>query len=232
MKAVFITGIHSGIGQELARTYIALGYSVYAVGKREDKRLSASPDFYFLPYDFREPDLLRSEITVFTNGLHFERVILNAAHAPELSLMDDTLLETMRETMNTNLWANKQILDALLRHADTEQVIALGADPALFRHRGWGAYAVSKAALEALMAVYADETPGIHFSTIAPYLTQTPMLKRVFEQSDRRRFPSIRAIESRIVLTPEQSVAKLLMGFEKVKELPSGIAVTMEKLDR
>ncbi len=231
METVFITGVGSGIGQMLAETYRAQGATVYAVGQHEDKHLISDPEFHFFPLDFRDPELIRNIIRPFVEHRSFTRVILNSGTSHTLRDMRDISLNVMRETMNVNLWAHKQVLDALLQHANIEQVIALSASPGIFEHRGWGACALSKAALNTLIRLYAEEVPKIHFSAIAPYLTHTPMIKNVLKGTAPGRYPSLQRIKEGRVLTPEQSVSRLIQAFDKVRQYNSGLFFEMHKLE-
>jgi len=231
METVFITGVDHGIGQKLAEIYWEQGATIYAVGRHEDKQLISDPNFHFFPLDFREPELIRNILRPFVEHRSFTRVILNAGTSHTLRDMRDITLNVMRETMNVNLWAHKQIMDTLLQHANIEQVIALSASPGIFEHRGWGAYALSKSALNTLIRLYAEEVPKIHFSAIAPYLTHTPMLQKVLEDSVSVRYPSLERIKTGKVLTPEQSAHRLIQAFDKVRQYNSGLFFEMHKLE-
>lgn len=231
METVFITGVGSGIGQMLAETYRKEGATVYAVGRHEDKHLISDPAFHFFPLDFREPELIRNALRPFVGNRSFTKVILNSGTCNTLRDMEDIPLDEMREVMNVNLWAHKQVLDALLHHARIEQVIALSASPRIFEHRGWGAYALSKAALNTLIRLYAEEVPKVHFSAIAPYLTNTPLIQRVIEDSVPGRYLSLKGIKEGRVLTPEQSVSRLIQAFDKVRQYNSGLFFEMHKLE-
>jgi NAD(P)-dependent dehydrogenase (short-subunit alcohol dehydrogenase family) len=88
--------------------------------------------------------------------------------------------------LSLNLLANQALIaafDPLLKRADRADVVALtssvGADPRAF----WGAYGSSKAALEALLGAYADETEytgRLRVHIIDPGATRTRMRALAF----------------------------------------------------
>jgi NAD(P)-dependent dehydrogenase (short-subunit alcohol dehydrogenase family) len=88
--------------------------------------------------------------------------------------------------LSLNLLANQALIaafDPLLKRAEKADVVALtssvGAEPRAF----WGAYGSSKAALEALLGAYADETEHagrIRVHIVDPGATRTRMRANAF----------------------------------------------------
>jgi NAD(P)-dependent dehydrogenase (short-subunit alcohol dehydrogenase family) len=232
MKTVFIAGVSSGIGRGLAEEHIRRGDYVYAIGRHESKSLISHPHFAFMPVDFLDADMVRDSLHEFVNNRTFDRVILSAAIYPEMRDMTDTTLHEIRTIMNINVWSHKHTIDALLSHSQTNQIIALSASPALFSHQGFGAYAISKAALNTLIQLYAEEFPHVHFSALAPELIQTPTFSTFLKEDNSMRFPAIQDIRDSLILPLNQAIPKLMDALEKVKRLKSGSFVEMKKLSR
>jgi NAD(P)-dependent dehydrogenase (short-subunit alcohol dehydrogenase family) len=230
MKTIFISGVSSGIGRVLAEEHIRQGDYVFAIGRHEPKSLLSHPNLSFMPLDISDTDMVREDLREFIINRTFDRAILNASTYPKMHNMIDLTLEEMRNTMNLNVWAHKQTIDALLSHTQTQQIVALSASPSLFYHKGMGSYAVSKAALNTLIQIYAQEYSGVHFSALAPLLIQTPTLSTFLQSDNAKRYPITQEIRDSVVLPLEQAVPRLMDAFEEISRLKSGSFVEMKRL--
>ena len=232
VRNIFIAGVSSGIGRVLAEEHIRQGDYVYAVGRSEPKSLLSHPNLSFFPMDLSDADLVRDDLSDFVNKRNFDRAILSAGSYSDMHNMIDFTLERMRETMNINVWAHKHIIDALMAHTHTQQVVAFGASPATFVRKGLGDYAISKAALTTMIQLYAEEFPHVHFSTIAPVLIQTPTLSALLQSANSSRYPVIQEIRDSLILPLGQAIPKLMDALEEVKRIKSGSFVEMKKLGK
>lgn len=230
MKTIFISGVSSGIGRGLAEEYIRRGDRVFAIGRHENKSLISHPHFTFLAVDYNDPDLVHNTLRDFFHRRTFDKAILNAAIYPDMQSIVDTTLEEMRHLMDINVWSKKHVIDALLSHTQTDQVVALSASPTWFNHRGFGGYAISKTALNTLIQLYAEEFPTIHFSSLAPELIQTPAFSTFLQEANSKHYPLIQEMRDGFILPLDQAVPKLIDAFEEVKRLRSGSFVEMKKL--
>ncbi len=84
MKNILITGVSSGLGEALAKTYLENGDTVYAIGKTIPKKLDHYPHFFFFPYDLSETFLIQSTLQEFLAHRSFDLVILNAGLLGEI----------------------------------------------------------------------------------------------------------------------------------------------------
>jgi NAD(P)-dependent dehydrogenase (short-subunit alcohol dehydrogenase family) len=230
VKTVFITGVSSGIGHILAEAHIQRGDTVYGIGRHEAKSLISHPNFYFMPLDLRDADMVRDTLRPFVLNRSFDRVILNAGIYPKMQNMVDTPMETFRNAMNVNLWSHKNVIDTMLTHTQTQQIVALGATPELFNQKGMGAYAISKASLNAMIKIYAAEFSHVHFGSIAPELIQSPTLSALFHASDSKLYSVIQHLRDRPILSADQASPRLMDALEKIKYLKSGTFIEMKKL--
>jgi NAD(P)-dependent dehydrogenase (short-subunit alcohol dehydrogenase family) len=124
--------------------------------------------------------------------------------------------------MDLNLWANKQVIDTLDQHATSRQIVAVSSGAAVNGSKGWGPYAISKAALNMMIKVYAGEKPWTHFSAIAPGVVMTPMLRHLLRHTDPDVFPSVRRIREGVIQTPEVAARRFLAACEKALKYESG----------
>ena len=85
-------------------------------------------------------------------------MLLNAGVLGEIKDLSDTTLAEIAAVMDVNVWANKVIYDTL-RELDTriQQLVAISSGAAFNGSGGWGAYSMSKSALNLMFRVYAHE---------------------------------------------------------------------------
>ena len=107
--------------------------------------------------------------------------------------------------LSLNLLANQALIatfDPLLKRAEKAEIVAVtssvGSEPRAF----WGAYGSSKAALEALLGAYADETEymgRLRVHIIDPGATRTRMRALAFPGEEPESVKSPEVVASAIV---------------------------------
>ena len=136
-------------------------------------------------------------------------LVLNAAMLGSLSPVQDIDPKEYSRLLSINLLANQALIaafDPLLKKAERADVVALtssvGGEPRAF----WGAYGSSKAALEALLGAYADETEytgRLRVHIVDPGATRTRMRALAFpgEEPESVKPPEVvaRAIVERLL---------------------------------
>ncbi len=167
---VLITDTSSGFGNALAREFLETGATVYGISPRPNDPLNSYANYHHLTHSLKQLDELRLQLSNFVGSVkELDLVILNAGMIPEFNDIRKTPIEKISTVMNVNLLANKLIIDTLLeRVPDIYQIVAISSGTAINGDRGWNAYAISKAALNTLMKLYAREVPETHFSAIEP----------------------------------------------------------------
>ena len=97
-------------------------------------------------------------------------------------------VDEMKRVMEINVWANKTVLDWLHNSAvRVDQVVMISSGAAVLGNRGWGGYALSKAALNMLARLYAHEFPQTHLCALAPGIIDTAMMDYLCEQAGDHR---------------------------------------------
>ena len=192
-RNVLITGISSGLGLSLAEHYLQQGDTVYGLSRRgaplDNERLHQ-----------RQADLGKlEEIPAVLDQLigdnTIDLAILNAGILSEFKPMPELSLEEIRKSMDINTWANKQILDWFAAHHAPSQIVLISSGAGVTGHKGWGAYALSKAALNMLAQLYAHDLPDSHISAFAPGLIHTAMQDHIFEKVDEKLFPAVKHLK-------------------------------------
>jgi benzil reductase ((S)-benzoin forming) len=231
-----ITGVSAGLGLALAEYLLEQGWSVYGLARRTPQSLD-SADFHFRAVDladFERASAATLHLLEFAPRL--ELVVLNAGALGPISDIKDVSIAEMQSVVDVNLWANKAVLDALFLHGrQVHQVIAISSGASVNPVRGWNAYGVSKAALNMFVQLYALETPGTHFVSLAPGLVDTAMQERLFWNVDFTKFPGLlRLKEARgtdQMQSPAAAARRIFHSLPKLRTLPSGVYVDIRKLD-
>jgi len=222
MKNILITGVGSGLGGALAREYLKKGYQVYAVGRICPKILKENPHFYFFSYDLSNTFMLKESVKEFINGHVFEISILNAGVLGDIQTLGKTELEHIKEVMELNVWANKELIDTLSTFATVKQVVGISSGASVNGSKGWGAYSLSKSGLNMLLNVYAKELPDIHFTALAPGVIKTPMVEHIIDKVDDTIFTSAKKLKEGQIQSPEAAAKRLITTFPKLLDYESG----------
>jgi NAD(P)-dependent dehydrogenase (short-subunit alcohol dehydrogenase family) len=197
-RLALVTGASRGIGAATAVTLAAAGAHVILVARTaaaleevEDRIHAAGGTATIAPLDLTDGESIgKLAGAVAERWGKLDALILNAAMLGTLTPVQDIDPKEFSRLLSLNLLANQALIaafDPLLRKADRADVImltsAVGAEPRAF----WGGYGSSKAALEALLGAYADETAHtgrIRVHIVDPGATRTQMRARAFPGED------------------------------------------------
>jgi NAD(P)-dependent dehydrogenase (short-subunit alcohol dehydrogenase family) len=233
-KTVFITGNSSGIGHGLSAAYLARGWRVYGVSRRGCTGLAG--DLHDVRCDLTDFPAVGPALASLFGGLtHLDLAVLNAGVLGEISDLHAIPMDVIKRVMDINLWANKAVMD-WLHGSDMriEQIVFMSSGAAVNGNRGWGGYALSKAALNMMAQLYAHEFPHSHIAAFAPGLVHTAMQDTIRDTVDSRRFASTRVLKDAIgtALMPEPLPAgeRLADAFGKLPRYPSGSFLDLRTL--
>ena len=230
---VLITGTSSGLGYALAQQYLAEGHHVYGIARRPTAIDHAK--FTSSELDITNTEELQAYLeTLSVYCPSFDLVVLNAGILGEIGDMKDADLTKLKEVMDINLWANKVILDQLLK-SELKQVVAISSGASISGNRGWNGYSLSKAALNMLMQLYAAEEGNCHFTAFAPGLVDTAMQDQICSMTEIDNYSSIQRIQSargtETMPTAEDLAARLPQVFLDLKaKQESGSFIDIRKL--
>ena len=192
-RTFLITGINRGLGHGLALACLKRGHRVLGLGRASADDLESQPNFRFARADIVDAGPCAASLEGLLHGLNrLECVILNAGVLGPIADMRDQSTDTMKEILDVNLWANKALIDSLLsKNLSITQVVAISSGASVNGNRGWGGYSISKAALNMLVKLYANERRDIHFAALAPGLVDTGMQEQIRALPDDVPFPSV-----------------------------------------
>ena len=231
MKNILITGVSSGLGFALAQAYLNNGNAVYAIGKTIPKQLESNPHFFFFPYDLSNTFMLKSTIKEFVEHRSFEIAILNAGVLGEIAMLSQVETEEIKKVMDVNVWANKELIDTLMQYSVVKQIVGISSGASVNGSKGWGAYSLSKSALNMLLKVYAKEAPETHFTSLAPGIISTKMVEHIIEDIDETLFPSAKTLKESYIQHPQEAAQNLLNIFPKLLVYESGIFLDIRTMN-
>lgn len=233
-KQAFITGNSSGLGKGLTGLLLQQNYYVAGCSRRgcdiDHRHLKD------IQCDLTDFDSLAASLqTLLDEVEELELVILNAGMLGEIRLMSDTPLEDLEKIMNINVWSNKVVLDWLLKSAiPVRQIVMISSGAAVLGNKGWGGYAISKAALNMLARLYAHEMPATHICAIAPGLIDTNMMDYLCDEADSQQFPALKRLQQSrgtdVMLTPQQAAARILKSLPELEKFESGSFVDLRQI--
>jgi len=134
-----------------------------------------------------------------------------------------------------NVWANKVLLDTLIQCVDRiHQVVAISSGASVSGSRGWNVYAISKAALNMMIKLYAKERPETHFTALAPGVVDTKMQDYIYNQEDDGRFEVVRKLKQmrdrKEMADPRENALALIEAMGIVLQYESGRFIDVRDL--
>jgi len=199
-RVILITGAGDGIGRALALAAARHGATVVLLGKTVSKlervydeiEGMGAPQAAIYPLHFEgaiPTDYDQLALTLRENFGRLDGLVHNAALLPYLSRIKDYEPEDWMKVMQVNLNGPMLMTQAcyeLLSASPHASVIFTTDSVAVDQKPFWGAYAASKAALETMARMFAQEVAntGIHANLVDPGPTLTALRKRVFPGED------------------------------------------------
>jgi NAD(P)-dependent dehydrogenase (short-subunit alcohol dehydrogenase family) len=207
-KIALVTGASRGIGRAAAlglaksgAQVLALARTVGGLEELDDDIRAAGGTASLIPLDLEDgPAIAQLGKALAARFGKLDILVANAGTLGELATLADVSEKVFRRTMEVNLFANYhllQALDPLLRASGRARACFLtssvgGLGPRAF----WGAYGVSKAALEMLAKTYALEakSAGVRVSILDPGPLRTRMRAEAMPGEDPKTLAEPQAI--------------------------------------
>ncbi len=203
-KVALITGASRGIGAAVAKRFAQEGAHVILISRNisELKQIDDQIKEFGGNATLVQLDLLEfiniKELagSISTKFEAIDILVASAAMLGELCPLQDYDSEIWKSIVDTNFSANWYLiknLDPLLKRAKAGRAIFItsdvGSSPTLYPY--WGPYAASKAALEAMVKVYATETKHttLCINMIQPGPINSGIYKQAFPGQDTSELP-------------------------------------------
>lgn len=187
-----VTGGSQGLGLALSTALAAEGWSVVTDARDGSALAAAVADLgpgtvHALPGDITDPAHRAALVADARNLGGIDALVASAgALGPSpLPRLEDYPLDALREVLETNVVAQVGLVQQSLPHLRAGGVVVLvTSDAAREAYEGWGGYGASKAALEQIAAVLAEERPDLHVYAADPGDLRTAMHQAAFPGED------------------------------------------------
>lgn len=196
-RIAFITGASRGIGRAVARRFAAEGAHVVVMARTQggleeldDEIREIGGEATLVPADVADFDTIdRIGASLYQRFQRLDVLVGNAGVLGTLGPIAQTTPPSWEQTMAVNVTANWRLIrsfDPLLRASHSGRAIFVTSGAAARPRAYWGAYAVSKAALEMLVGIYAAETvkTSVRVNLIDPGATRTSMRAQAYPGED------------------------------------------------
>ena len=202
-KIVLVTGASRGIGYQAALEAARRGAHVIAVARTvggleelDDEIKALGQSATLVPLDLREFDAIdRMGHAIFERWGRLDGLIGNAGALGLLSPVAHVEPKDFDQAMAVNVTANYRLIrsmDLLLRQSEAGRAVFVSSSSAHSAKPFWGAYAASKAALEALVKSYAGEIANVtkvRANLFHPGAVRTAMRAKVAPGEDPASLP-------------------------------------------
>lgn len=188
-KTVLVTGAGKGIGRATAKRLAAYGAKVIALSRSEADLASLAAEIgsRSIAVDLADAEATRRAVL---EALPFD-LLVNCAGTTSLDPFVDLTTETFDRIMAVNTKAPMIIAQEYVRHLLAKKqpgaVVNVSSDAAFVGVIDHAAYCASKAALDALTRVMANELGrhGIRVNSVNPNITLTDMAKKAWSDPER-----------------------------------------------
>lgn len=232
-KGILITGASKGLGEGLARELAGRGAKL-ALAARGGERLervaeeirSRGGTAHALPADIGNKNLIYPLAATAQSLLgSVDGVIHNASTlgASPLRLLLDTECESLEHALAVNLvgpFRLTKVLAGPMALRGSGFVVHVTSDAAVSAYPTWGAYSVSKAALDHLTRIWAAELEefGVRFVSVDPGDMDTDLHREAVPDAD----PSE-------LLDPRESARRLTRLIEEIEKVTTGSRIVLSE---
>ncbi|KEF31738.1 Oxidoreductase, short chain dehydrogenase/reductase family [Marinobacter nitratireducens] len=207
-RIIMVTGAGSGIGRTAAKTYAAHGATVILVGRTVSKleevydeiEAAGHPQPAIVPMNFEGAavkDYEELAMTIEDNFGRLDGILHNAAILGDRSPVELYDPETWNKVMQVNATAPfllSRAMIPLLRLSTDASVIFTSSGVGRKAKAYWGAYAVSKFAVEGLSQLLADELDderhNVRVNSLNPGATRTSMRALAYPAENPQQNPT------------------------------------------
>lgn len=211
-RIILVTGASRGIGRaaalELAKAgnhVIAAARSEKALTKLDDEILAATGrNATLIPIDLRDMNGIdRLAAALLERFGRLDGLFGNAGVLGTLGPLETISPAAFQETVEVNFTSNWRLIRAvhpLLRMSDAGRALFVTSGVVPRPRAFWGVYAATKAALETMIACYAEETENtpIRVNLFDPGAVRTEMRFKAMPGEDQMTLPTPQDVASRL----------------------------------
>jgi NAD(P)-dependent dehydrogenase (short-subunit alcohol dehydrogenase family) len=219
-KVALVTGASRGLGRSIALVLAREGAHIIATARTQggleeldDEIKAAGSSATLVPMDIKDyPAIDRLGAAIFERWKKLDIVIGNAGVLGAVTPVAHLEPKVFDDVMAVNVTANYRLIrsmDPLLRMAPHGRAIFVTSGVATNFKPFWGGYAISKAALEALVKTYASETETmpVRANLFSPGATRTKMRAKAMPGEDPMTLPHPDEVAAQILQLCTESCA-------------------------
>jgi NAD(P)-dependent dehydrogenase (short-subunit alcohol dehydrogenase family) len=202
-RVILVTGAGRGVGREAALSYAAHGATVILHGRNvaqleavyDEIEAAGYPQAAIIPLDFEKADAQAFEGLAGSIGLQLKRldgILHNATAALSPFPLELHSFDQWMTLLRVNVAAPAALTKAclpLLKASPNASVIMTGESHGHTPSAFWGAYAVSKAALEPMVQIWAQELenlhPNVRINALIPGPVNSPIRRKTHPGEDQ-----------------------------------------------
>jgi NAD(P)-dependent dehydrogenase (short-subunit alcohol dehydrogenase family) len=211
-RVALVTGASRGLGASAAVALAKEGAHIIAMARTqggltelddEIRRVGVSATL--VPADIRDFDAIdRLGAAIYERWKKLDILVGNAGLLGKLTPLAHADPKMWDEVMAVNVTANYRLirsLDPLLRASDAGRAVFVTSGLAQKCWAYWGAYSVSKAALEAMMKTYAAETAttSLRVNCFSPGATRTVLRAAAMPGEDPGKLPPPETVVAQLI---------------------------------
>ena len=210
-KVIMISGSSSGVGKEAAITFAKFGSQTILLARNNDlleetynffiKKNIRKPMLHTLDFNkAEEKDYIALSEAVIKEYGKLDGLLNNAGILGDKSPIENYGIKKWREVMKVNLESSFLLTKSLipvLKRPNHSSIIFTSSGVGRKGKAYWGAYAISKFAIEGLVQILSEElkkTSGIRVNAINPGRVQTKMRAEAYPAEDPTTLPSPREV--------------------------------------
>ncbi|WP_224370602.1 SDR family NAD(P)-dependent oxidoreductase [Hyalangium versicolor] len=234
-KAVLVTGASRGLGEALMKELVRKGARVVGVARHAQEMEAVAAALraqghvaHALAYDVGDKEAIYPLVGAASALVGPLDVLVHNASTlgpTPLPLLLDTACEDLSKVLEVNLVGPFRLTKAVagaMAMRGGGVVVHLTSDAAVSAYPRWGAYSVSKVALEHLGRIWAAELQGtgVRFFNVDPGDMDTQMHRDAIPEAD----PAT-------LLRPELVATRLAALLERAETVPSGSRLEASRLE-
>ena len=185
-KNVIITGTSSGIGFELVKLFSEKNHNVLAISRNNNALRTLNLQGVMpIDLDLTESEDYKSLDKYLSSFKNIDILINNAGYLVNKPF-EETTLKDFQDVYSTNVFSvamlTKKIIGFMSEFSNVVNISSIGGVQGSMKFAGLSAYSSSKAALNILTEMLAEEYKDrkIHFNSLALGSVETKMLKKAF----------------------------------------------------
>jgi NAD(P)-dependent dehydrogenase (short-subunit alcohol dehydrogenase family) len=211
-RVAVVTGASRGLGRAIALALAKEGAHIVALARTQggleeldDEIKALGSSATLVPSDIKDYAAIdRLGAAIFERWKKLDVLIGNAGILGKLTPLPHLDPKVFDDVMAVNVTANFRLLrslDPLLRASNAGRAVFVTSGLAQKCFAYWGAYSMSKAALEAMVRTYAteNEQSGIRANCFSPGATRTKMRAQAMPGEDPETLPSAEEVAAQII---------------------------------